>query len=193
MVAKSTSDLLTTRQRLISGAAELTAREGWANVTMAGLATYVGVSRQTVYNEFGSRAEVAEAMVMSELLEFLGEVDAGFDAQPIDLIAALTEASSRVLKFASLNPLLRAIVTATHTGETELLPLLTTRADAVIDAARQALMTRVVEYPLRPDAPIEAVCDAIVRIVLSHVMQPAGPSVEVAVTWLAAPLLPTHP
>jgi AcrR family transcriptional regulator len=43
------------RQPIIAAAAELTTRSGWASVTMGRLADEVGVSRQTVYNEMGSK------------------------------------------------------------------------------------------------------------------------------------------
>lgn len=179
---------LSTRERIIAGAAELTAESGWANVTMARIAEQVGVSRQTVYNEFGTRADLAEAMVLQELSAFLTEVDAGFTEHPDDLVGGLVAAAQRVLDLARTNPLLAAIVTATHGGGGELLPLLTTRADAVIEAASLAVSTHVRTYDLDPAAPVDAVVDLIVRSVLSHVMQPGSQSIEPAITWLAASL-----
>ena len=87
----------TTGERILAAAAEMTAELGWSGVTMAALAERVGVSRQTVYNEWGSRDRLAEAMVMRELGAFLDEVDAGFDAYPGDLEAAVAEAMRRGL------------------------------------------------------------------------------------------------
>ena len=114
---------MATGERILAAAAEMTAELGWSGVTMAALAERVGVSRQTVYNEWGSRDRLAEAMVLRELGTFLDEVDAGFDAHPDDLESAVADAISRVLGLARVNPLLRAIVTATHGAETELVPL----------------------------------------------------------------------
>ena len=47
---------------------------------MARLAEEVGVSRQTVYNEVGTKPGLAEAMILSELDRFLGVVNRAFDA-----------------------------------------------------------------------------------------------------------------
>ena len=103
-------------------AAELTAESGWATITMAKLADRVGVSRQTVYNEIGSKPALAEAMVLRELALFLAEVDRAFDAHPDDLVAAIRGACRGVLELAQDNRLLKAVVSATHGADTELLP-----------------------------------------------------------------------
>ena len=47
----TTAPTLTTHERVVAAAAELTLEAGWAGVTMGKLADRVGVSRQTVYNE----------------------------------------------------------------------------------------------------------------------------------------------
>lgn len=167
---------MATGERILAAAAEMTAELGWSGVTMAAVAERVGVSRQTVYNEWGTRDRLAEAMVLRELGNFLDAVDAGFDAHPRDLEAGTREAIQRVIDLAGVNPLLRAIVTATHGAETELVPLLTTRADVVIAVARERVTDRLVAYlGVQPDS-VETVSDILVRTVLSHVMQPAPDS-----------------
>ena len=154
---------MATGERILAAAAEMTTEVGWSSVTMAGVAERVGVSRQTVYNEWGSRDRLAEAMVLRELGAFLDEVDAGFAAHPHDIREGTEAAIGRVLDLARTNPLLRAIVTATHGAETELLPLLTTRADVVIAVARERVRDR-----------LAVTVDLLVRAVLSHVMQPSA-------------------
>ena len=175
-----------TGERILAAAAEMTAELGWSGVTMAALAERVGVSRQTVYNEWGSRDRLAEAMVLRELGAFLDEVDAGFDAYPGDLEAAVADAISRVLSLARVNPLLRAIVTATHGAETELVPLLTTRADVVIAVAGERVRDRLVDYPGVRRAAVDVTVDLLVRTVLSHVMQPSGHPEDVPLALAAA-------
>ena len=46
------------RDRLCDAAVGVITSEGWARVTMARLADEVGVSRQTVYNEIGTKADL---------------------------------------------------------------------------------------------------------------------------------------
>jgi AcrR family transcriptional regulator len=161
-----------TSERILVAAAEMTAEIGWSGVTMAAVAERVGVSRQTVYNEWGNRDRLAEAMVLRELGAFLDQVDAGFDACPSDLRAGTQAAIANVLDLARTNPLLAAIVTATHGAETELVPLLTTRADVVIAVASERVRVRLAAYPGVALDALETTVDLLVRTVLSHVMQP---------------------
>ena len=125
----------TLRERIVAEAAALTSEVGWAAVTMAALAARVGVSRQTVYNEVGSKPALGEAMVLRELERFLGVVGEAFDDHPRDLDAAVRAAVRAVLDLAADSALLRALATFTHGGDTELMPLLTTRSDVLVDAA----------------------------------------------------------
>src|SRR3954466_3829155 len=108
------------RERVIDAAITLTTEDGWAEVTMGRLADAVGVSRQTVYNEIGTKPRLAEAMILRELERFLGLVTGAFDAPPTELVLALRDASESVLEASQSNPLLHAIVSATHGADTEL-------------------------------------------------------------------------
>jgi AcrR family transcriptional regulator len=166
------TQLLATSERILAVAAEMTSEIGWSGVTMSALAERAGVSRQTIYNEWGNRDRLAQAMVLRELGAFLDEVDVGFDSHPDDLRAAVEAAVGNVLALARVNPLLSAIVTATHGAETELVPLLTTRADTVIAVASERVRSRLVNYPSVDMDALKTTVDLLVRTVLSHVMQP---------------------
>jgi AcrR family transcriptional regulator len=72
------------RERVVAAASALTLEAGWAGLTMGKLADRVGVSRQTVYNEVGSKPQLAEEMVLAELAKFLAVVDAAFDERHLD-------------------------------------------------------------------------------------------------------------
>jgi len=125
-------------------------------------------------------------MVLRELGAFLDEVDAGFDAHPDDLQASVADAIGRVLGLARVNPLLRAIVTATHGAETELVPLLTTRADVVIAVASERVRDRLICYPGVCSESLDVTTDMLVRTVLSHVMQPSAQSQDAPAMLAAA-------
>jgi AcrR family transcriptional regulator len=180
------------RERVLEAAVALTTEVGWAQVTMARLAEEVGVSRQTVYNEVGSKPALAEAMILRELDRFLGLVTVAFDDHPDDLVAAIRDASRAVLEASQDNPLLHAVVSATHGADTELLPLLTTHAESLLAAAKAVVGQRVAPYDVGLVGPrLEAGIDMIVRVVLSHVMQPSGTPAGTAddIAWIAARVL----
>ncbi len=181
-----------TRDRVVRTAVRLTSEIGWSAVTMSRLAQEVGVSRQTVYNEIGTKPGLAEAMILRELEQFLGVVNQAFDDHPDDLMEAIRAAARGVLERAEDNQLLHAVVSATHGADTELLPLLTTHAQSLMAAAKAVIGERLAPYPLALDAADrEVAIDMVVRIVLSHVMQPsASPAVTGdAVAWMAERVL----
>ncbi|WP_034287604.1 TetR family transcriptional regulator [Amycolatopsis benzoatilytica] len=184
------------RQPIIAAAIELTAESGWSAVTMARLADLVGVSRQTVYNEIGSKAALAEAMISHELGRFLAAVSAAFERHPDDLVEAIYDAVRAVLELADDNILLRAIASATHGTDNEFLPLLTTRAGSLLTEAKAVLRGRVRSYrPPLDESQLTVAIDLVVRVVLSHVMQPSGTPAETAdgLAWVAARVLGTNP
>ena len=187
-----TTPPVTMRERVIDAAVNLTTEVGWAQVTMGRLADAVGVSRQTVYNEIGSKPRLAEAMILHELERFLGLVTVAFDAHPTDLVAAIRDASCSVLEASQDNLLLHAIVSATHGADTELLPLLTTHAGALLSTAKAVVVDRVAPYDVELDPEqLDAAIDMVVRVVLSHVMQPSASPQKTAddIAWIAARVL----
>ena len=137
------------RQRIVEAAVGLTTEVGWSQVTMAKLADRVGVSRQTVYNEIGTKPALAEAMILTELDRFLQVVSAAFDRHPDDLVGAIRAASREVLELAQDNRLLHAVVSATHGADTELLPLLTTHAESLLAAAKLVVADKVAPYDVQ--------------------------------------------
>ncbi len=180
------------RQRIIAAAVDLTARSGWSSVTMSRLAATVGVSRQTVYNEIGSKPALAESMVLEELGRFLSIVEHAFDRHPTDLSGSIHDAALGVLELAEDNTLLHAIVSATHGAGTELLPLLTTHAGSLLGTAKAMVADRLrpIELPFTPDQ-VAALIDTVVRLVLSHVMQPTDSPARTAddIAWVAGRVL----
>ncbi len=180
------------RARIIAAAVQMTSEVGWSGVTMAGVAGSVGVSRQTVYNEVGGKGDLAEAVILGELERFLGVVTGAFDAHPDDLLAAMRGAVRGVLELAQDNPLLHAVVSATHGADTDLLPLLTTHSGSLLSTAKGVLAERVAPYDIGLDGErLDIVIDMVVRVVMSHVMQPSAAPARTAddLAWVAARLL----
>ncbi len=54
------------RQTVFDAAREQLASQTWSEITMADIASGAGVSRQTLYNEFGNRNEFGFAFVIHE-------------------------------------------------------------------------------------------------------------------------------
>lgn len=187
------------RDRVVEAAAALTCEAGWSAVTMSKVAARAGVSRQTVYNELGSKPALGQAMVLRELERFLAVVAAELDSHD-DLVAAIRSAAEKILVMAGENPLLHAVLASAHSGSgdgsanSDLLPFLTTDAAPLIGAATAVIADRVPSrYPDLglTERELGVAIDAIVRLVLSHVMQPGADPAATSddLAWIVARVL----
>ena len=181
------------RDRLIEAASQITCDTGWSDVTMAKLAERVGVSRQTVYNELGSKPALGQALVLRELDRFLAVVAAELDRYD-DVVDAIRSAAEQVMVMAGDNPLLHAVLSSAHGGTNALLPLLTTESEPLIAAATAVIAERIpTRYPDLglTDDELATALDSIVRLVLSHVMQPDKSPDRTAdsIAWISARVL----
>ncbi|MFC6704940.1 TetR/AcrR family transcriptional regulator [Flexivirga alba] len=180
------------RTRLLRVAAAMTIAEGWSKITMARLADEAGVSRQSVYNVFGNKPALAQALVMGELTVFLGQVVDAFERSGDDPVAAIHDASLAVLRLGRENPLLRAVIAGSHGANSELLPLLTTDGGQLLEKAKQVVTDGMLRFqlPLNREQ-LDVGVDVIVRTVLSHIIQPSGTPDETAtgIAWIAGVVL----
>jgi AcrR family transcriptional regulator len=188
------------RERVLDAATEITCATGWGDVTMAKVATMAKVSRQTVYNEYGAKPALGQAMVLRELDRFLAVVSHELENHD-DLVEAIRAAARGALALAHENPLLHAVLASAHSvsagsgpgSDNDLLPFLTTDAGPLIEAAKAVVVERLNRFPELglSAAELDASVDAIIRLVLSHVMQPGGDPASTAddLAWIARRVL----
>ncbi|MEV5569952.1 TetR family transcriptional regulator [Spirillospora sp. NPDC052269] len=166
------------REALLDAAAELLVQNGYKGLRMRDVAEAAGVSRQTVYNEFGDKWGLAQAVVLRDNERYLDGIDRVL-AEHDDLYAAVAEAVRYTLLTSANDPLKKVVLTGA--GGDELLPLLTTQAEPVLFTAS----TRIVEHAHEqwPHLDREAfaeVTDAAVRLTMSHLILSDGPPDQIA-------------
>jgi AcrR family transcriptional regulator len=163
------------RNTLLDAACDELHERRWTDITMADIARAAGVSRQTLYKEFGSRDEFAQALVMREAERFLLSVNDAVMAhldQPAEAIAAAFDV---FLTAAAENPLIRTIVTGE--GAEGLLVLFTTHGQPVVeDAARRLTEIIVAGWPLVRRQEAELLSECLVRLAISYAALPKGPA-----------------
>ncbi len=173
------------REQMLDAAKAIIEKSGWGAVTMGKLAAAVGVSRQTVHTEVGTKHLLAEALVQRELFDFLAFVEARLAAET-DLVAGVRSAAQGVLEQGEQNLLLRTVLgsgSIPHETDDELLKLLTIDSGFIVDTAVEAVRANVVaSYVPLPfsDEELGIAAEAIVRLVLSHLVRPSKPPAEAA-------------
>ncbi|MDG4837256.1 TetR family transcriptional regulator [Micromonospora sp. WMMD967] len=171
------------RDSIVDAARALTVATGWDGVRMGAVASAAGVSRQTVYNEFGSKAGLAEALARREVDTFVGDVRAALLAHGADVRAGAYAAIAHTLTTAAENPLVKAILSSARGGSDELLPYLTTRAEVVLTEASGALIDWAGDHlPGADQAALAFAADTTVRLVVSHIVLPRAPIDQTATT-----------
>jgi AcrR family transcriptional regulator len=98
------------RESLLDAAYAALARRSWSTVRMVDVAADAGVSRQTLYNEFGSKEGLARALVRREVDGYLAGVDRALaaGAEPRERLARAAEWTTAA---ARENALVRAMLT----------------------------------------------------------------------------------
>jgi AcrR family transcriptional regulator len=167
------------REMLLDAARELLAGRHWPDVTMAEVARTAGVSRQTLYNEFRSRDEFAQAFVLHEEERLITAVEAVIRAHIDDPAQALTRAFGVFLTAAAEDPLIRRVLT--EDGADGMLPLVTTRGRPVIEGAVARLDEIILScWPYVKRVHVRLLSECLVRLAISYAMLPTGPATMTA-------------
>ncbi len=167
------------RNTLLDAACHELESHQWADITMADIAVAAGVSRQTLYKEFGSREEFAQVLVLREAESFLDAVERTVNENLTDPSKALAAALDLFLTEAAENPLLRAVVM--EEGAEELLALLTTHGKPLVERAADRLTDVMVSgWPLMRRRDAELLSDVLVRLAISYAALPSGPARDTA-------------
>lgn len=100
----------TAREALLNSALAAVTDQPWSAVRMVDVASSAGVSRQTLYNEFGSKDGLARALVRREADLYLHGVERLL-AEPADPVDRLVSVAEWTVSEARSRPLLRALLT----------------------------------------------------------------------------------
>ena len=125
------------RQTLFGAARDQLEQRSWSEITMSDIAAAAGVSRQTLYKEFGNRNEFGLAFVIHEGERFLDDVEAAVKQHLDDPRAAVGAALELFLRTAGEDPLIRILLSDDGTGG--MLPFVTTQGMPVVQWATARL------------------------------------------------------
>ncbi len=171
------------RDLALDAARDVVLDRGWAAVRMGAIATAVGISRQSLHAEFGTKDDLGNALVMRETAEFFEGMRALLAEHPGDLAGGVAAAAGYMLVIAHDNPLLQTILTLTpaNGGDVSLLSLLTIRGEPLIGRAAEVVGGWVREqWPSADPDDVRLMVESVVRLGLSNILTPTRAPGDVA-------------
>ncbi|WP_405731421.1 TetR/AcrR family transcriptional regulator [Streptomyces sp. NBC_00028] len=180
------------RESLLDAAYTALARRPWSAVRMVDVAAAAGVSRQTLYNEFGSKEGLARALVRREADGYLAGVERAL-ATHADARDRLTATAEWTAGTARENALVRAMLTGCWNERLPAPTLSAVPSSSAVPAQRRAdgplpspgdfvalVRDRAVAALGGPGAAkqdtaeLARSCELVVRLALSCVSAPPG-------------------
>ena len=164
-------DLL--RTSILDAARRQASERDWGEVRIADIAAEVGVSRQTIYNEYGAKEALGTAIFMREVEEFRARLMATVEEAP-DFGTAVRRTIELALEVGRTHPVVRRMLDPASETDSALLPLLTTRADLLVVPVRTALAEALQKrFPGAIPERAELLTDLTIRSTLSQVVLPS--------------------
>ncbi|MFJ7337231.1 TetR/AcrR family transcriptional regulator [Streptomyces sp. NPDC101110] len=180
------------RESLLDAAYTALVRRPWSAVRMVDVAAAAGVSRQTLYNEFGSKDGLARALVRREADGYLAGVERALagHSDPRDRLTATAEWTTSAARD---NVLVRAMLTGCWSERLPAPALTAVPSSSAVPAQRRAdgplptpgdfvalVRDRAVSHLAGPGTPkpdsadLARSCELAVRLALSCVAAPPG-------------------
>jgi len=171
------------RELALDAARDVVLTRGWAAVRMGASATAIGISRQSLHAEFGTKDDLGNALIMRETAEFFEGMQSLLAEHPGDLAGGVAAAAQYMVSIARGNPLLETILTRTpgNGGDISLLSLLTVRGEPLIENAIESFGAWVSgQWPSADPGDVRVMVESVVRLCLSHILTPTKSPEDVA-------------
>lgn len=157
---------------------ELLAKD-WSAITLTDVARTAGVSRQTIYNEFGSRQGLAQAYAMRLADRLVGAVSGAIETNLGDVYTAFLQGFRAFFSESAADPLVISLLSGE--AKPDLLQLITTDSGPIITHCSARLTESFISSwvgTTEEDAGVLA--RAIVRLAMSYVSMPPEADHDVA-------------
>ncbi|MEU2778750.1 helix-turn-helix domain-containing protein [Streptomyces sp. NPDC007162] len=177
------------RESLLDAAYAALTRRPWAAVRMVDVAAAAGVSRQTLYNEFGSKEGLARALVRREADGYLAGVERALGSHT-GMPERLTATAEWMAVAARESVLVRAMLTGSWSERLPVPTLSAVPSSSAVPAQRRAdgplpspgdfvqivrdRAVAVLAASGRDGGELARSCELVVRLALSCVAAPPG-------------------
>jgi AcrR family transcriptional regulator len=167
------------RESILDGMRELLRSKDWSSITLSDVARSAGISRQTIYNEFGSRQGLAESYALRLADRLVGAVVQAIEENVGDMHAAFLQGFRRFFTESASDPLVISLLTGA--AKPDLLQIITTDSAPIITHCSARLTDAFLNswvQTTQEDAGVLA--RAIVRLAMSYVSMPPEADHDVA-------------
>ncbi|WP_101948671.1 TetR family transcriptional regulator [Mycobacterium sp. 3519A] len=167
------------RDSILDGMRELLLSRDWSSITLSDVAKAAGISRQTIYNEFGSRQGLAQGYALRLADRLVDQIEEAIGGNVGDIYAAFLQGFRDFFAESAADPLVISLLTGTT--KPDLLQLITTDSAPIITHCSARLTESFMDSWVRTseeDAGVLA--RAIVRLAMSYVSMPPEADHDVA-------------
>lgn len=167
------------RDSVLDAMRDLLLNRDWSAITLADVARAAGISRQTIYNEFGSRQGLAQGYALRLADRLVDSVNAAIDNNIGDIYAAFLQGFRGFFSESASDPLVVSLLTGA--AKPDLLQIITTDSAPIITRCSDRLTSSFMDSWVRAseqDAGVLA--RAIVRLAMSYVSMPPEADHDVA-------------
>jgi len=167
----SEASRLLLRESILGAVRDLLLERDWSAVTMTDVAAAVGVSRQTLYNEFGSRQGLAEGYALRLVDQFVDAVATAVYAHVGDARAALVDGFTVFFQASGADPLVGSL--RRGDAKPDLLRIVTTDSAPLVERASERLAeTFRRSWVQASEADAMILSRGVVRVALSYISMP---------------------
>jgi AcrR family transcriptional regulator len=167
------------RDLVLDAMRDLLLTRDWSAITLADVARTAGISRQTIYNEFGSRQGLAQGYALRLADRLVDHVGDAIDANVGDIHAAFLQGFRSFFAESASDPLVISLLTGG--AKPDLLQIITTDSAPIITRASGRLTSAFVSsWVQTTDEDAGILGRAIVRLAMSYVSMPPEADHDVA-------------
>jgi AcrR family transcriptional regulator len=167
------------RDSILDGMRELLLSRDWSAITLSDVAKAAGISRQTIYNEFGSRQGLAQAYALRLADRLVDQIDDAIEGNIGDVYAAFLAGFRDFFAESAADPLVISLLTGGT--KPDLLQLITTDSGPIISHCSERLTSTFMHSWVKcSDEDAGILARAIVRIAMSYISMPPEADHDVA-------------
>ncbi|TQK31069.1 TetR family transcriptional regulator [Arthrobacter sp. SLBN-53] len=167
------------RDSILDGMREMLLVRDWSSITLTDVARAAGISRQTIYNEFGSRQGLAQGYALRLADRLVNAVDAAIANNIGQVYEAFLEGFRAFFFESASDPLVISLLNGE--AKPDLLQIITTDSGPIISRCSQRLTSTFQSSWIKAtDEDAGVLARAIVRLAMSYVSMPPEADHDVA-------------